>query len=191
MEFRGEKLEGPEIPAYIVSAIFYPVLTLPVGLALFLSGFNIEVSQAFTALSLAVLPVLGFVYYDTRAKGESTLKREDRDDMYIFATVLLSMNALIFYLLSFPKAILILAILSTAGAALFTLTNSKIKISVHTGCISAAAGLNLYTGFMPFFLLGTVLVSWSRLRLGRHDLEQVLLGIVAGLSLGILAALTS
>jgi hypothetical protein len=192
LEIRGEKINGwRNLLAYTLSTVFYPLVTLPIGLATFLIKSEVGIRWALISLSAAVIPILGYVGYRTEFGNGTTLDREGRKNMYLFSVAVLFLNSGLLFLLNSPETLQVISLVAAAGAGTFTAINSRIKISVHTGCAAAATGLNLYTGLMPLFAFSLVSTSWARLELERHDIEQVLAGILIGLAAGLAAALTS
>jgi len=184
--FNREEINTPvDLAAYIISGVFYPIFSSAAGLAsviYFYSAGSIVYWLSIGILTSAA-PTLVHMLYKRYSKG-SKLERKDRNTLYISGTFALLLTYSIYYTLNAPILLQNIVLGSVIGSLIFAAINSRFKISVHAGCVAGAAALNLYTPLMPFFAVSTLLTSWSRLKLNRHTLKQVVAGIIMGLTIG-------
>ncbi|MFB6158455.1 MAG: hypothetical protein ABEJ95_02225 [Candidatus Nanohalobium sp.] len=193
--FNGEELEDRRtVTAYVVSTVFYPALTFPVGLLLFLYFNHRSTALNWMPIGLltAAAPILLYTYSYTREKEGSTLDSSDREGLYLFATPVFALTYLTYFLLDSPPVFQRIAAVATFFTLIYRQVNLKTKISIHTGAIATATTLNFYNPFLMVLLaFSTVLTGWARLHLERHSLKQIVLGSVLGIIAGLLMALPS
>jgi len=110
--------------------------------------------------------------------------REHRFGFYLFGGSCMLACAAVLILLHAPRLLLagMVTSLFALGMAVF-LNRYWTKVSIHAGTLSGiAAALATFDWrlSMPVLLLA-LLVSWSRIRLGRHSAVQLLAGVLLGL----------
>jgi len=173
--------------ASIVSIVFDPRIEVPLLLTLaVVTAYSNGAPLRFLALLLfvdAVLPGMFFVHL--RNKGEISdmdiTKRAERVPLYWFTTLAHLGGvgvAWVFHQDALTRVLLVFWIL----ALIFTVVTTKWKVSVHAGVnVALATYVVLVWGINWWWLYGlVVLVGWSRVKLGRHKMMQVVLGAALG-----------
>lgn len=111
----------------------------------------------------------------------------ERRNFYPVAILVATLSLGVFYLLGFPRALLVGVLISLALLGAAMLVNRRSKISLHLiFAVYFAVSLfavNFYVG--AGFLLLAAAVGWSRVRLARHTRAQVLSGAALGAAAGI------
>ena len=163
-----------------------PVLTV---VAMLLGAYAAATPTAWAWASLSMvlavlLPALYVLWLVRQRRVSDFDLYHRRQRLGPFVVTIVSTGAA-WFLLQQGQAPLPLRVLTGAGciqAALLLAITLRWKISVHS---AAAAGLVVFAWLLfaaaaaPFILL-LPLVAWSRLRLGRHTLPQILAGILLG-----------
>ena len=136
-------------------------------------------------LPLIVLPPLAFVMLLVRMGKLEDIFMPDRRSRLMPLAVLLVWMLLMYWLIRYWRApeiveiFVLAAVILTAALSLVTLVW---KISFHAATITAAATTLIMLGWVytwPLIAL-VPLVGWSRVRLKRHTLQQVIWGSVVG-----------
>lgn len=190
----GGLYAGPEVTparadrlAWWVSKLGSPPVLTVVAMLLgaYAAGTSAAWSWASLALAMTVLVPAVYVLWLVRRGRVSDFDLFHRRQRLGPFVVTIVSTAVAWLLLQWGQAPLPLRVLTGAGciqAALLLAITLRWKISVHS---AAAAGLAVFawllfaTAALPFFLL-LPLVAWSRLRLGRHTLTQILAGTALG-----------
>jgi len=177
--------------ATILSTVGHPFLLLPVVLSL-LTVHRLPFEEAWSALAAiwGSIAVMGAFLIIRKSKGkisnwDVSAQSERASNIYrpVLILLLLSAGLLYFFQQPFVGETLFFALLMAVCYAI----NTKIKISQHTlmatylGFLVLSA--NLWAGvamliFAPF-------VAWSRVVLGRHTLQEVLVGGLVATVFGI------
>lgn len=191
---RGEKLESKtEVLAYVFSLLLYPSILLTSGTTAFLLS-QLNASNLYwigPGVLTSLIPISAYVAKVNKDKGAATALKEDRKSLYTFSAALICLNFVLYFLLGSPPAFRNIFLMGGLGVAFFKYVNSRTKISVHSGGVAAAAGLNIFNHLMLVFVVLTAVVCWSRLELERHTVRQVVYGVLGGFALGVLTALIS
>jgi len=144
------------------------------GLTIVESLYWISISMAVT---LALISI--YLYLSSEYSLINPQNRSKREKLYLIGFSQILLLVLILILLDAAQFIQKMAVAGTLTIFAGGICNLYTKASVHTGVISAFAAAFVIT----YVLLGTVFyllcigVAWSRVRLGRHTVEQVILGI--------------
>jgi membrane-associated phospholipid phosphatase len=180
--------------AKIISVIGHPfvLLTLTVLIAA-LSNAPLERALTIGAATvlLTVVPLLFIIRRKVSAGKWSDHDVSDaaqRRSFYPLALAVTALAALIFYLLGFPRGLLVGISIAFALQIVAMLINRRSKISLHMiFAVYFAAALVAVGGWIgAAFLLLAALVGWSRVRLGRHTAAQVVSGACLGAAAGII-----
>ena len=86
------------------------------------------------------------------------------------------------YILKAPFILFVVILSLISGVILVSTINIKIKVSIHVATISALI-LGVILGFgasFAFLLIIIPLVGWSRIRIDRHTLSEVIVGWITG-----------
>lgn len=176
------------------SILLHPFVVLSV-LAL-LAAWKLEpasLQRTAVGLLVAIAVVWAFVWQRVRSGRWGTVDASHHSERpALYACVLLVMLLYWLWLGGFASAaaqgvVAVIAMLCVAGIA-----NRWIKLSLHTACLVFSGILLLalwpYAGI--FVLMLSPLLAWSRLRLRRHSVPEVmdgaLLGLVAGIVMRVL-----
>ena len=174
--------------ADLVSKFTIPGLTI----SIFLVYVNLINSQAFeifpfclSIMLLGILPVIATLIGSRKAGecgGVHIASRSGRTLPYIISLVG-SLLCLVILLLTEDSGVYVFIAGSfVVSTIVLLLVNFLTKVSVHMCAVSAAAGLCLClvgAWSIPFLIL-MGLVFWSRLSLGKHTWQQLVLGMIIG-----------
>jgi hypothetical protein len=177
--------------ATILSTVGHPFLLLPVVLTL-LTVRQLPFEKAWPALAaiFGSLAVMGVFLFFRKRKGkisnwDVSQQSERASNIYRPLLILLLTATALMYIFRQPFVgeTLFFALLMAVCYAI----NTKIKISQHTLIVTYLSFLvlsaNLWAGaamliFAPF-------VGWSRVVLGRHQKDEVLVGGIVGVAFGV------
>lgn len=183
--------------AQFISLISNPVfLSVPLSYALV---FNRN-QDAYYALWWALASLIfagvvgGFVYWGVKRGMFSDMDvsvREQRPPLFIFASVVGLVYFVLIFLLDGPRILLVGLGALLLGIFIADLVNKKIKASIHLAVFSAFAivlGI-LYGGIFWFLIFLAPVVAWSRIKLKRHVIEEIIVGTILGTILVIMVYL--
>jgi hypothetical protein len=171
-----------------ISIVAHPfvMVALMVGGAALRFGSPAEAAKTIALVALVtVMPVVLLMALQVRrgAWGDvDASKREERPLLFVVGAA--GLVALVVYLtLAHPESFLLRGALGTLGLlAACAVATRWIKVSLHLAFATlAATSLILLDSYLGWALVPLVpLLAWSRLRLGRHRLAEVVAGGVAG-----------
>lgn len=181
-------------PAQIISVIGHPFVLL--SLTVMIAAIQNEPpARAFSIITITVLatvfPIL-FIIRRNVVSGKwsdhDVSVAKERSNFYPIVLMVTAFSLVIFYLLDFPRSLLLGVLISLALLVAAWLINGWTKISLHVifavyFAVSLMA-VSYWIGLI-FFLIA-VAVGWSRLQLERHSLVQVLSGAALGAVAGII-----
>lgn len=135
------------------------------------------------SLALSVLPVLVAVWWLVHQKkldGMFNNPREQRNRIYIMATLLGVIGFAITWVFDAPQLLRATFTAGLVSILVFMVINFFWKISLHTAFISAAATVITVVYGAPgaITLLLLPAVGWSRIALKQHTIAQVTAGAV-------------
>lgn len=175
--------------ARIISNIFIPP-TISFILVLY---FSINYSNSITEVFLnfiilftavVFLPIIFFIYQ--RKMGiiinNDAVIKEERTNVYLFALSVFTITYIILIVLKTAfmfRVFILVYILSTGGVFLI---NKNFKISVHTITAAGASAFFYFSSLtlMIIFLILTLLIMWSRVKLNVHTKAEVVAGFLYG-----------
>lgn len=184
--------------ARLISLVFHPFIIAPVAIVLVmkLDGISLVTALAWAAVcaDLVIVPVLLYLAYNLARKQYTDADisvREDRYGIYAFGTACMVFCLAALFWLDAPRELLKLFSGGLVTIMVFGLmTRFWTKVSVHVGLLSAATTAVAFHSPPLGALLGAImlLVAWSRWVLGRHSIEEVLVGwatssLIIGLAL--------
>ncbi len=105
--------------------------------------------------------------------------RKQRPILFLFSIILLILYAICVVVLNGPKILLFASLFMAFSFVILDFINMKIKASVHVAAVSSFILLfSLMYGTIFLFLSIPLvfLIGWSRIKMGRHTKEEVLLG---------------
>jgi hypothetical protein len=113
--------------------------------------------------------------------------KTQRKSLFLFAIPLLTFVTVVLFVTDQSKNLCISILFALILMIVPQVVNYFIKSSLH-------ASLNIYLSALIFtinykvgiaVLLFTGLISWSRVRLGRHTVKEVMLGLLIGVIIGL------
>ncbi len=179
--------------ASFISFIGHPLLTL--------SFFAITAFFCYesfhTALCHSLLILLGIFFpltikmYRNSKKGTYTnfdvSDKAQRQSWYIYAILVLLIVSVILFVTDQPRVLRFSVVCSLVLLAVSSLLNYIIKSSLHV-----SFAIFLFFLILPmneiiagFFFCFTFLIAWSRIALKRHTMNEIIVGVFIGLSMGI------
>lgn len=175
--------------ARIVSDIFIPP-TISFILVLYFSinysNSTIEGFLNFFILFTVVvlLPIIFFIYQRNmgRITNNDAVIKEERTNVYLFSLSIFVITYIILILLKSAlmfRIFILVYILNTGGVFLI---NKNFKISVHTLTAAGASAFFYFSSLtlMIIFLILTLLIMWSRVKLNVHTKTEVVAGFLYG-----------
>jgi membrane-associated phospholipid phosphatase len=167
-----------------ISRVLHPfIISIPAGL-LFLHLADIGRIEALKWVSvstlLTILPTAFFMKLHPEYHFREVNSREKRELLYLIGLAELTLLSFILNAMNAPQIIAVLSYSILALGVVATIANYFSKISLHVGTSSgfstAIAFQSPKLGIIGFLL--TALVAWSRIRLERHSLQQIIIGFL-------------
>lgn len=166
-----------------ISRIFHPfVFAVPAGLLL-LHLTEISLIESFKwvliSAALTILPTAVFMRLHPKYDLRDINSRDNRNLLYLLTLTELSLLAIVCNLLNAPETIMVYLYSAIVLVIVGAIINRFTKISLHVGFLSsfstAISFLSVQLGILFYAL--TLITTWSRFRMGRHTLRQLILGI--------------
>lgn len=180
--------------ARFISLIFNPVfLLIPTPYLLVLRETG-DASQAmnWTLISMFFVMLIGVCLGIGVRKGYFTdfdvSKREERPLLFLFVLLVGALYFISLLYLDAPVVLFILLACIFASVLLFSFVNTRIKASIHVATISAfVVTLGILYGAQYLLLLLIVpIVAWSRVKIKRHTVREIIAGGSLGISLTVI-----
>lgn len=174
--------------ARIISFISNPIFIF-IALPFFLvykTTHNTAAAWSWTIYTLIFIFIFViFVLIGVKKKFFSDLdvsKREQRPVLYFTGTVLAVLYLSILFFLHGPRILFITIFGIMLGILIASLINIKIKASVHVAAISGLlTSLSIiYKGYYVLLLLLIFIIAWSRVKIKRHTVPEVMIGGILG-----------
>jgi len=180
--------------AKIISVIGHPFVLLAITiLTAAASGESPARAAAIGAITVltTVFPMLFIIRRKVRAgkwSDHDVSDASERRNFYPLMIVVLGISLVIFYLLRFPRPLLVGMLISLGILFIAMLINRWSKISLHLtfGVYFAVSLLTVNYWMSAGLMVLALAVAWSRIRLGRHNAAQVLSGALLGAIAGII-----
>jgi membrane-associated phospholipid phosphatase len=174
--------------ARFISIIGHPLLTIPIFITIVMFTYN-DLPHAFFISILIIgcvfLPVILRMYIKSK-KGTYTnfdvSDRIQRKSLFLFAFPLLLIVTIILFKTNQSRNLCFSVLFALILIVISQIVNFFIKSSLHVS-------LNIYLASLIFpfdykigiiVLLFTGLLCWSRVKLGRHTVKEVLFGFLIG-----------
>jgi len=127
----------------------------------------------------------GFVLLGVKKKFFSDVdvsERRQRPLLYFFGAVLGLLYLYGLILLNAPKILFVTIYGILFGIVIGSIVNMRVKASVHVAAASAllTALCVVYNGYYFLFLLFIPLICWSRVKIRKHTLAEVIAGGILG-----------
>jgi hypothetical protein len=180
--------------ANIISVVGNPLYTIPLFVLIVMFG-NEDFSKAalisFLIVGCIFIPVILWMYVKSKNGTYSNFDVSDkhqRKSLFWFAFPLISIITVLMFVTNQPKNISISMLFALILVVTTQITNFFIKSSLHVS-------LNIFLSALIFtvnhklgiaVLLFTGLLIWSRLKLERHTLTEILTGLFIGLMISLI-----
>lgn len=174
--------------AKYISIIGHPLLTIPVFIVIVMFKFN-DFHKAFLISSLIIgfvfIPVILWMYFKSKNGSYTNFDVSDktqRKSLFLFAVPLLLIVTIILYKTNQSSNLCISVLFALILVIISQIINIFIKSSLHVS-------LNIYLAALIFtidykisliVLLFTGLLCWSRVKLKRHTIKEVVFGLLIG-----------
>ena len=174
--------------ATYISTLGHPLLTIPLFILIVLFG-NEDSSRAapisFLIIGCVFIPVTIRLYIKSRNGSYTNFDVSDkiqRRSLYLFVVPLLLIVTIILFATNQSRNLCLGVLFALLLLILSQAINYFVKSSLHVS-------LNIYLSALIFTvnfkagvaaLLFTALISWSRVKLGRHSVKEVLFGLLIG-----------
>lgn len=176
--------------ARIISFLTNPIFVLfPIPyLLIYRFGYGHILAFKWTLFSFIFLFIAGvFVIYEVKNKTFSDMdvsKREQRPLLFAVTTGITVIYLVSLYILKAPAILFISVWGIMVGILLATIINTRIKASLHV-CSITAVTLTLVRLYYlsPILLLIVPIVAWSRIKIKRHSVPEVITGFILGVIL--------
>lgn len=184
--------------ANFISIIGHPLLTIPIFVMIVMFGFK-GFSEAAMISALIVggifIPVILWMYIKSKNGTYTNFDVSDKNErksLFLFVIPLLIIVTVALFATNQSRNLCISVLFALILTVISQCVNFFVKSSLHVS-------LNIYLAALIFtvnfemgiaVLLFTVLLSWSRLKLGRHTIKEVLFGASIGTLISLIMLLT-
>lgn len=190
--FRNTQLSSMKRIANFISISGHPLLTFPLFIMIALYGkedFSRASLISFLIIGCFIIPVIAWMYFKSRNGSYTNFDVSDkkqRRSLFVFAIPLLLIVTILLFATHQSTNLCISVLFALILLIISQITNYFIKSSLHVS-------LNIYLAALIFIsnyklgiivLLYTGLIAWSRIKLGRHTLIEVLSGSIIGILMG-------
>ncbi|WP_420571188.1 hypothetical protein [Kordia sp.] len=174
--------------AKVISIIGHPLLLLPIiiGLVLIsLEGITYSIQSLAILIGIAILPITIWMFIKSKNGSYTNFdvsNQLQRRTLFPFIIVFLLLTTFTLYFTNKPKYLCLGLFIGTGLITISFLVNYKIKSSLHVSlnsymaiCVSV---INIPVSIILF--LFTILIGWSRVKLKRHTILEVCIGLILG-----------
>jgi membrane-associated phospholipid phosphatase len=174
--------------ATFISIVGHPLLTIPLFILIVLFG-NEDSSRAapisFLIIGCVFIPVTIRLYIKSRNGSYTNFDVSDkiqRRSLYLFVVPLLLIVTIILFATNQSRnlclGVLFALLLLILSQAINYFVKSSLHVSLNIYLTALIFTVNFKAGVAA--LLFTALISWSRVKLGRHSVKEVLFGLLIG-----------
>jgi len=174
--------------ATFISTLGHPLLTIPLFILIVLFG-NEDSSRAapisFLIIGCVFIPVTIRLYIKSRNGSYTNFDVSDkiqRRSLYLFVVPLLLIVTIILFATNQSRnlclGVLFALLLLILSQAINYFVKSSLHVSLNIYLTALIFTVNFKAGVAA--LLFTALISWSRVKLGRHSVKEVLFGLLIG-----------
>jgi len=174
--------------ATYISTLGHPLLTIPLFIVIVLFG-NEDSSRAapisFLIIGCVFIPVTIRLYIKSRNGSYTNFDVSDkiqRRSLYLFVVPLLLIVTIILFATNQSRnlclGVLFALLLLILSQAINYFVKSSLHVSLNIYLTALIFTVNFKAGVAA--LLFTALISWSRVKLGRHSVKEVLFGLLIG-----------
>jgi len=180
--------------ANIISIIGHPLLTIPLFIMIVMFGFEVISKAAlisFLLIGCVFIPLILLMHIKSKNGTYTNFDVSDksqRKSFYLFAVPLLLIVTVILFVTDQSRNLCISVLFALILLTISQITNFFVKSSLHVS-------LNIYLSSLIFtvnYKIGIVallfagLISWSRVKLGRHTIKEVLFGLLIGILISLI-----
>lgn len=175
--------------AKYVSIIGHPFITIPIFVIIVMfsfEDFKTAVFISFLIVGCIFVPLISWMYIRTKRGLYTNFDvsiRTQRKSVFVFAVPLLAVVTAIVFATGQPKNLSLGVLFASMLIITSQIVNFYIKSSLHVSLTIYLSFLimpvNLVIGIIV--LLSTAIIGWSRVKLGRHTLKEVFVGMLVGL----------
>jgi membrane-associated phospholipid phosphatase len=180
--------------ATFISIVGHPLLTIPLFILIVLFG-NEDSSRAapisFLIIGCVFIPVTIRLYIKSRNGSYTNFDVSDkiqRRSLYLFVVPLLLIVTIILFATNQSRnlclGVLFALLLLILSQAINYFVKSSLHVSLNIYLTALIFTVNFKAGVAA--LLFTALISWSRVKLGRHSVKEVLFGLLIGTIIGLI-----
>lgn len=180
--------------AKYISIIGHPLLTIPIFIAIVMFRFS-DLREAifisFLIIGCVFIPVILWMYFKSKNGSYTNFDVSDktqRKSLFLFAAPLLLIVTIILFKTNQPRDLCISVLFALILTIISQIVNFFVKTSLHVS-------LNIYLASLIFtfdykigiiVLLFTGLLCWSRVKLDRHTIKEVISGLLIGTCIGLI-----
>ncbi|HEY3387939.1 MAG TPA: hypothetical protein VGK38_00085 [Prolixibacteraceae bacterium] len=184
--------------ANFISIIGHPLLTIPIFVTIVMFGFK-GFLEAVLISSLIVggifIPVILWMYIKSKNGTYTNFDVSDknqRKSLFLFVIPLLIVVTVALFLTNQSRnlciSVLFALILTVISQFINFFVKSSLHVSLNTYLAALIFTMNFEIGIVVFLFTG--LLSWSRVKLGRHTIKEVLFGLSIGTLIGLIMLVT-
>ena len=180
--------------ANFVSLIGNPLYTIPLFVLIVMFGkedFSKAVLISFLIVGCIFIPLILWMYIKSKNGSYSNFDvsdKHERKSLFWFAFPFISVITVLMFVTNQPKNISISMLFALILVVVSQVTNFFIKSSLHVSLNIFLSALiftvNYKIGIAVLFFTGILI--WSRLKLERHTVKEVITGFVIGLTISLI-----
>ena len=180
--------------ARFISIIGHPLLTIPVFILIVMFGSEVFAKASLVSLLIigcVFIPLILWMYIKSRNQTYTNFDVSDmkqRRSLYLFAIPLLMVVTVVLFVTHQSRNLCISVLFALILLVVAQVLNYFVKCSLHISFNIYLSTLILMQDFKLGIgvLLFTGLLSWSRVKLGRHTVKEVLVGMIVGIVIGVM-----
>ena len=180
--------------ANFVSVIGNPLYTIPLFVLIVMFGkedFSKAVLISFLIVGCIFIPVILWMYIKSKNGKYSNFDvsdKHERKSLFWFAFPFISVITVLMFVTNQPRNISVSMLFALILVVVSQVTNFFIKSSLHVSLNIFLSALiftvNYKIGIAVLFFTGILI--WSRLKLERHTVKEVITGFVIGLTISLI-----
>jgi len=180
--------------ANFISITGHPLLTIPVFILIVMFGSEVASNASlisFLIIGCVFIPMILWMYLKAKNGTYTNFdvsNKTQRKSLFLFAVPLLIVVTVILFVTHQSKNLCVSVLFALILLVISQIVNFFIKSSLHVS-------FNIYLASLIFtqnykigivVLLYTGLISWSRVKLGRHTLKEVIVGLFIGIVISVI-----
>lgn len=180
--------------ARLLSLVFHPlILFLPIPYIIILHATS-SITEAirWTFISWLFIFIFGVIMLYQVKRGTFTnldvSRREQRPLFFFYFAIIAIIYILSLWIFHGPIVMILLTVGVLCGLVLLDVINNKVKASIHVACVTSILfSFVILNGIAYSWVLVIIpFVAWSRIKLHRHTVSEVITGAVFGAFLTVL-----